>query len=72
MISSMDFVYGHAFLTVIAGTGDNADAGLPGVRRYSRAQSQAVEIVKPGMKLAYVQHLTDSLDKANYERRAWT
>ncbi len=72
MISSMDLVYGHAFLTVIAATGDSANAGLPGVRRDSRTQLQAIEIVKPGIKLAFVQHLDDSLDKAVYQRRAWT
>ena len=72
MISIMDFIYGNALITIIAATGDNANAGLPGVRCDSRNRLQAIEIVKPGMKLTYVRNLADLLQSSIYQSRGWT
>lgn len=72
LIANMDLVYGHAFFTIIAACGDGADAGLSGVRRYSRAKMQTVENIMPGVRLMFAQHLTDELGKSVYKTRAWT
>jgi len=39
-------IYERAFVTIIAGSGTNADSGLPGVEDGSRYATQPVEIVK--------------------------
>ncbi len=72
MISNMNSVYGNAFLTLIAATGRDANAGLPGVRRGSRARYQAIETIRPGMALAYVHHLRDSENQSIHNTRGWT
>lgn len=66
MISSMDIVYDNALMTIIAASGDNANAGLPGVSYGSRNRLQAIEIIKPGMKLAYARNLTDLIQSSIY------
>lgn len=72
MISVMDFVYGNALMTIIAASGDSANAGLPGVSYGSRNRSQAIESIKPGMKLTYARNLADLLQSSTYQSRAWT
>ncbi|KLO82040.1 tol protein [Fusarium fujikuroi] len=48
-INVMDLIYERSLLTIIAASGNDADAGLPGVRARSRpALKQTVE-VKPGI-----------------------
>lgn len=72
MISVMDIIYGNALMTIIAASGDNANAGLPGVSYGSRNRSQAIESIKPGMKLTYARNLADLLQSSTYQSRAWT
>jgi Heterokaryon incompatibility protein (HET) len=71
-ISKMDLVYGAAFVTIMAATGKNAHAGLPGVRPETRRYRQPIEEIMPGLRLAfkpiYVNHIKDSV----YYTRAWT
>jgi len=71
-ISKMDLVYGMAFVTIIAATGDNANAGLPGVRPGTRNYCQPIEEVMPGLRLAFKPRMVDYLDDAVYETRGWT
>lgn len=68
----MDFVYGYAFITIIAACGNSANAGLSGARRYFRARTQPVESIGPGFRLMFAQHLMEALDKSVYKTRAWT
>lgn len=72
LIANMELVFGHALLTIIAACGNNANAGLSGVRRYSRARRQIVENIRPGVRLMLPRHLTDILHKSVYKTRAWT
>lgn len=55
-----DWVYARAALTVVAGSGKDANAGLPGVRKESRTFRQEIEEVKPGMRLM-VSHLAEGM-----------
>ncbi len=61
-----DWVYSRAALTVVAGSGKDANAGLPGVRKESRTFHQEIEQVKPGLRVM-VSHLAEgaSLPKAS-------
>ncbi|EXJ95641.1 hypothetical protein A1O1_00763 [Capronia coronata CBS 617.96] len=67
-----DWVYARAALTVVAGSGKDANAGLPGVRKESRKFHQEIEEVKPGLRLM-VSHLAeDYISTSQWDSRAWT
>ncbi|MCJ1247930.1 hypothetical protein MMC30_005145 [Trapelia coarctata] len=72
LIPNMHLIYDRAFMTIIAGTGKDAEAGLPGVRTNSRAHAQTVEEILPGLRLVCLKSLTDALNQSIYESRAWT
>lgn len=55
-----DWVYARAVLTVVAGSGKDANAGLPGVRKESRTFHQDIEEVMPGLRLM-VSHLAEGV-----------
>jgi hypothetical protein len=73
-ISKMDLVYRGARVTIIAATGSDANAGLPGLRPGSRPGMQYVEEVKPGVKMALVDGLFDLFKyfQGSYQTRGWT
>jgi hypothetical protein len=47
-ISLMDWVYGHAALTIVAADAPNADTGLKGVQEGSRKLAQLKAELRPG------------------------
>jgi hypothetical protein len=65
LISKMNLVYKHAFLTLFAATGEDANAGLPGLRPGTRHRKQAIASIGPGLDLVY------PLSHANLGRSAW-
>jgi len=71
-IDVMDLIYEKAIMTIVAATGDNANAGLPGVREGNRFITQYVEQIIPGIKLAVYNDLDNFLRPSTYSRRAWT
>ncbi|CCT76122.1 related to tol protein [Fusarium fujikuroi IMI 58289] len=71
-INVMDLIYERSLLTIIAASGNDADAGLPGVRARSRqALKQTVE-VKPGISLGLYMDLSTLLKASSYSSRGWT
>ncbi|OCK76481.1 HET-domain-containing protein [Lepidopterella palustris CBS 459.81] len=68
----MDLIYGGSVLTILAGSGTNANAGLPGVRPRSRHVNQAVETIAPGVKMMVLRHYDHHLRAACYSNRGWT
>ena len=71
LIPQMDLIYNRAFLSLVAGSSDNAASGLPGVTRAPK-QPQAVREVAPGCTLLSQKHLVDLLEHCFYESRGWT
>ncbi|KAF8971554.1 heterokaryon incompatibility protein-domain-containing protein [Flammula alnicola] len=71
-ISKMDLVYGRAYLTIIAATGIDSNAGLPGLHPNTRGVNQPIEEVLPGLRLAFKQKSVDYSEKSVYYTRAWT
>jgi hypothetical protein len=76
-IPNMDVIYQRALLTIVAFSGDNSDAGLPGIRPGSRSREQhpftiketrIVESLDPVRKISWGNYLGDSC----WDRRAWT
>ncbi|KAF2136615.1 uncharacterized protein K452DRAFT_313050 [Aplosporella prunicola CBS 121167] len=72
-IGSMDIIYSHAALTIVAAAGDNADDGLSGVRSRRRMMPQYTACIQ-GL------HLIGSQNKDHYSQisdstwatRGWT
>jgi len=71
LISKMNLVYKHAFLTIFAATGEDANAGLPGLQPDSRRPLQATASIGPGLGLVYpLSHV--SLGMSAWGGRGWT
>jgi hypothetical protein len=68
----MSTIYGAAHLTIVAAAGDDSWAGLPGVRKGSRAVLQQTAVVG-SLLLASVQNSpSDIMESTTWNRRAWT
>lgn len=71
-IQLMDLIYEKAALCIVAASGDNANAGLPGVHRGNRLVTNHIEQIRPGIKLGVYNELDHLLRPSTYNRRAWT
>jgi hypothetical protein len=70
-ISSMAFVYGGASLTIVAGFGDGADAGLPGISSPPMIRRFQSKIGNIDASTARISGL-DSLLRSKWYTRGWT
>lgn len=69
----MDAIYGNAVLTINAAAGEDANAGLPGVRSGSRKVEHSVLECRPGCRVLAAQPvITEAADKSYWNTRAWT
>ncbi len=71
-IAAMDKIYTSAILTVVAAAGDNANAGLPGVRLGRRHAPQHVEKVQETLLVTTLPSMSDVVDDSTWNHRAWT
>ncbi|GAP93137.1 putative tol protein [Rosellinia necatrix] len=72
-INAMDLVYERAYFTIIAGSGTDADSGLPGVGEGTRSSSrQITSEVLPGINLILRHTMQDIVSKSEYHHRGWT
>ncbi|KAI3327998.1 HET-domain-containing protein [Xylariaceae sp. AK1471] len=72
-IHAMDLVYEQSDFTIVAGSGTDADSGLPGVREKSRSTfRQVISEVLPGVSLVLRHTMQDILSKSEYHHRGWT
>ena len=67
-----DWVYARATLTLVAASGKDANAGLPGVRLESRAFHQEIETIRPGLRLMVAHLAEDYISTSQWDSRAWT
>lgn len=67
-----DWVYARATLTLVAASGKDANAGLPGVRPESRTFHQEVEQIKPDFRLMVAHLAEDYISTSQWDSRAWT
>ena len=71
-IANMGIIYSQALFTIIAASGSNASAGLPGVRAFSRNSVQHIEHVQ-GMVLANeLSSVEDIIPQSYWSSRGWT
>ena len=71
-IMNMGNIYSQALFTIVAASGTNANAGLPGVRAFSRKSKQRMECVQ-GMILANeLPQLEDVIKQSYWNTRGWT
>ncbi|KAJ8519331.1 hypothetical protein ONZ45_g3729 [Pleurotus djamor] len=71
-IKRMDLVYGASFITILAGTGNDANAGLPGMQPGTRNFRQSIEQIGPGFRLGFKPTLQDDMKSSTYYKRCWT
>ncbi|KAK1758019.1 heterokaryon incompatibility protein-domain-containing protein [Echria macrotheca] len=68
----MDLIYEQSSLTIIAASGHDANAGLPGVHPGTRCPSQQLRDIGEGVKMGVHTTLTDLLKTSVYSTRGWT
>lgn len=71
-VNVMDQIYEQSWLTIVAACGYNANAGLPGVRPWTRVKADNVTEVKPGVSLGIVTAVDHLIRHSVYGSRAWT
>jgi Heterokaryon incompatibility protein (HET) len=71
-IQSMNFIYENALATVVAADGLNAETGLLRLSTKWLSKSQAVQVIKPGLRLTAIGALDVHLKKSKWSSRAWT
>jgi hypothetical protein len=71
-VKVMDEIYERSWLTIIAASGHNANAGLPGVREGSRYPGAAAIPVAEDVSVGLFVPLDRLLESSVYETRAWT
>ncbi|KAF4627452.1 hypothetical protein G7Y89_g10703 [Cudoniella acicularis] len=71
-IRAMASIYERAFVTIIAGSGVNANSGLPGVEKGSRHITKPTEIVKDRLRMIQTRELAEHLSNSRYATRGWT
>ncbi|KAI1819180.1 heterokaryon incompatibility protein-domain-containing protein [Xylaria intraflava] len=72
-IKAMDLVYEQAYFTIVAGSGTDANSGLPGVKEGTRSAAQQItNEVLPGVNLVLRHTMQDILAKSEYHHRGWT
>ena len=68
----MDQYYATAVLTIVAASGTEAYAGLPGVHPTPRKSTRPVKQVLPGIWMTSMEDLDMFLRGSYYSRRGWT
>ncbi|KAI9717917.1 MAG: hypothetical protein M1812_004444 [Candelaria pacifica] len=68
----VDAIYANACLTIIAGTGTDHNAGLPGVQSDSRIVQQEIEECGFNLRLMLTYLAEDYLRSSEWNKRGWT
>lgn len=71
-IAAMDKIYTSAILTVVAAAGDNADAGLPGLRFGRHHAPQHGEKIRDTLLVTTLPSMDDVVNHSTWNGRAWT
>lgn len=72
-IELMNSIYSGSYFTLVAATGADSNAGLPGFQGTRASGFQIVkELVPGGMRMAVVHSIDWHLEKSTYSSRGWT
>lgn len=71
-VMNMGNIYSQAFMTIIAASGSDANAGLPGVREKSRKTAQKAEHVQGMVLVNELCRLRDVVEPSYWNTRCWT
>ena len=72
LISNMDAIYGHAALTIVAASGNNADVGLRGFKSCPAERKIPSRVMEPGWKLGVFTAFDAALMQSPHAKRGWT
>ena len=71
-IANMGNIYSQALFTIVAASGSDASAGLPGVRAFSRRSTQQTECVQGILLANELLPLEDIVRQSYWNTRGWT
>jgi hypothetical protein len=71
-IDIMDSIYNKSVFTIVAGAGDHADSGLPGVSTWLRDVKQQTITIQDFKVSNILPRLKDTVEKSVWNKRCWT
>lgn len=71
-IEQMNSIYQGSYFTIVAATGADANAGLPGVGSNSRNSHRIVKDIGPGLRMTVLYSIDWHLGRSTYSKRGWT
>lgn len=71
-IRLMSAIYHDSLFTLVAGSGTDANAGLPGVQTNSRNSPQTIVDIAPGLQMTATRSIDWNLSRSVYHKRGWT
>lgn len=71
-IELMNSIFQGSYFTLVAGSGDHANSGLPGARPHSRNPRQLIAQITPTTRMAVVHGIDWHLGRSVYGERGWT
>lgn len=71
-IELMNSIYEGSFLTIVAGSGIDANAGLLGFNAKPRCAIQPIEELNAGLRMTVLHSIDKHLNASPYNGRAWT
>ncbi|KAH8708481.1 hypothetical protein GQ44DRAFT_628004, partial [Phaeosphaeriaceae sp. PMI808] len=70
-IRMMNSIYSGSYFTIVAGSGLDANAGLPGVMGSTEGREQVIEEVAPGAQMTVLHGIDWHLSRSIYNERGW-
>lgn len=74
-VGMMNTIYRGAHFTIVAGSGVNANAGLPALKAYSKDGGRSQTLVRevaPGITMTVIHSIDWHLSRSVYNERGWT
>ncbi|SPO04197.1 uncharacterized protein DNG_06880 [Cephalotrichum gorgonifer] len=71
-IELMNSIYSGSYFTIIASSGADAAAGLPGITSSPRPVPQTIVQLRPGLNMTVTQSIDRELARSVYNQRGWT
>lgn len=71
-IEMMNSIYQGSYFTIIAGSGEDAGSGIPGVSQGSRSILEKTRELTPGLKMTILHSIDWHLRRSTYGSRGWT
>ncbi|KAK2766785.1 hypothetical protein FQN54_006099 [Arachnomyces sp. PD_36] len=71
-VEMMNSIYHGSYFTIVAASGSDVTAGLPGIGKNPRNNKQIIKDISPTTKMSFCNSIDSHLTGSIYNKRAWT